>query len=309
LYGLTRFSRSLDRLADFGSIGGSIVSPVYINSAQDEAYRLLKAVVESGDPFREQQTTRVSVRKRAAAVIERSWTEVTAGQPPFSARQAAMVVALLVVTAGAAAATAAGVDGSPPYFYAAACAGAMLLMVLGVKVTAVLNALVGFSLQIVKYPVTQIGLRLVRRMAWPFLKASALGLSGAPGASNAVTVAMVPPERRWSLFEFKELPPDLITRVSLERQHSAQDAFNDALDRIFKSDWTPEKIRAVFAQLNHPDLIHSCYYQYLDHGWVVAEIAENIAYREYVDRNDADALDRQIDRQEAAQAKMPLPSE
>lgn len=306
-YGLARLSRSLDW--DFGFGGGNVLSPLYINSEHDEAYRLLSGIVRGHDPFTPQASPSVGVRARVVAVISRLWKEVAASQPPFSLAQAAGVTLLVAAAGSTAIATAFSARGARSPVYVAACALSILVMVLIVKrrsdktddvnVTAVLNTVLSFSLQLLKYPATQVGLRVARRRAWPLLKAAALGLSGAPGSIDAVKVAMFPPERQWSFFEFKELPNDLIARVSQDRQDSAQRTVENALDRIWRADWTPEAVREALSQLNSPDLIHSCYYQYLDHGWVVAEIAENIAYTEYVAREDISALNRQTDRQMA----------
>ena len=215
------------------------------------------------------------------------------------------------MTAGAAATL--GIWISPPYLFWGAWAQCLLLLILVVKrskathgainVTVVLNVLLAFALQLVRYPLTQLGLRLARQRAWPFLKMNALGLSGAPGSIDSVTIAMVPPERKWSFHEFKPLPEDLVALVKTSRQHSTEQAFSDGIEQIWRSEWSPERIREIFAQLNHPDLIHSCYYQYLDHGWVLTEIAENVAYTEYVQNDDAAALTAQVDREDARIAK------
>jgi len=214
---------------------------------------------------------------------------VTADQPPFS-RRAYFVASLVAVVIGALSITAAGFDGSPPYSYFVAFAMSTLLMALivhhsdvysrGVDASTILNCLIAFAIQFAKYPAAQLGIRLARRLTWPLLKANALGLSGAPGSVDAVTIAMKPPEREWAFYEFKTLPQDLIDRVSANRQKSAEQSFSAALEKIWSSEWSPEGIREVLAQLNQPDLIHSSYYQYLDHGWVLVEIAENIASKE-----------------------------
>jgi hypothetical protein len=259
--------------------------PLYINSDQDEAYRLLRAITESSDPLKRNKQERWGTR--LSAVISRLWTEVTADQPPFSRRQAYIVATLVAVAIGAVSMTVVRLDGSRPYLYFVALATSSVLMVLavhhsdvfhrGIHVSTILNCFIAFAIQLAKYPATQLGIELARRLAWPILKANALGLSGAPGSVNGVTIAMKPPERNWALDEFKALPEDLIARVSMDRQKSAQRAFSTALAKIWSSEWSPEGVREILAQLNHPDLIHSSYYQYLDHGWVLREIAENIA--------------------------------
>ena len=279
--------------------------------------RLLRAVAETPDPLKSIKQERVNVRKRVSAVTARLWAEVTADEAPFSRRQTYIVATLVAVAIAALSMRAIGLDGSPPYLFFVALLMSGLLLVLlvfnsgqmpgGIEVSTILNCLVAFAIQLAKFPVTQLGIELARPLAWPFLKANALGLSGAPGSLDAVMIAMKPPETEWNPYVFKTLPQDLIRRVSADRQQSAQRVFSDALEKVWKSEWSPEGIREVLAQLNHPDLIHSSYYQYLDHGWVLNEIAENIAYNEYKWRDDRVALEEQVSRHGARGGKPPGP--
>jgi hypothetical protein len=309
---VARVARGLDDMLDFNFGGGSILQPLYISSKEDEAFRLLEAVVRSPDPFLQNQKPRPSWKTRVQAVVDRAWTEVTAGQPPFTRRHVVTGAALLALAMTLGLAATLGIWISPPYLFWGAWAQCLLLVMLmakrskakprAINVTVVLNVLLAFAIQLARYPLTQLGVRLARKTAWPFLKMNALGLSGAPGSIDSVTIAMVPPERKWSFHEFKPLPEDLVALVKTNRQQSSEQTFSDAIVKIWRSEWSPEGIREILAQLNHPDLVHSCYYQYLDHGWVLTEIAENVAYTEYVQNEDADALVAQADREDARNA-------
>jgi hypothetical protein len=308
-----RLARSFDDMFDLQFGGGSILRPLYINSKEDEAFRLLEAVVRSRDPFLQNQQARPPWKTRLQAVVDRAWTEVSAGQPPFTRRHAVIGAAVAALALTAICAATLGIGISPPYLFWGAWALGVLLLILAVKrakakpgainVTVVLNVLLAFAIQLLRYPLMQLGVRLARRRAWPFLKMNALGLSGAPGSIDSVTIAMVPPERKWSFHEFKALPEDLVALAKTNRQQSTEQAFSDAIGKIWRSEWSPERIREIVAQLNHPDLIHSCYYQYLEHGWVLTEIAENVAYTEYVQSEDAAALSAQADREDARNAQ------
>jgi hypothetical protein len=309
---IARIWRNLD-WSWFSFGGGDIVMPLYISSEHDEAYKLLHALANAADPLKSETRQRDNRWKRLAAVVNRAWIESTADRAQFSLRNAYSVGLLLAILILAFFLMFAQSRILSIYPFGALLGASVLLIALVAKhpgkksnaidVSTVVDSMVRFALQLAKYPGKQMGAYLARRLAWPFLKSNALGLSGAPGSIDTVNVAFEPQHQPDVYFEFKALPRDLIDRVFKDRQQSAQQVFSDALDQLSTIDWSPDNIRNLLTQLNQPNLIHSCYYRYLDQGWVLTEIAENIAYREYVEREDISALNAQLSREETRNAK------